>query len=343
MNITFFIGNGFDLNLGLNTKYEHFYPYFLEKANKDNIIRGLLDGNEKYWSDLEEKLGEELNNITQENMDKYNENKDELDILLTEYLRYEQNKYLYEEEKNRNQMLVSIKSFYADMTENNMNSIQTTLKAYKDEEYVYSFVIFNYTNTFDTMLSFCMKDTKIIGNHQASKGLKNNRIGDIIHIHGTTESGMILAVNDASQINNEFLKKDEIFLDTFIKKRINANIGARKTEKTVDVIRNSRIICIYGMSIGITDKIWWEELIKWLISNSNNKLVIFCKEKEEKIKSRIPAPTIRMTEKVRRKIFENGRGNRTETEYKQIKDRIMVVFNSRIFSFRNIDDDNDSI
>ena len=139
------------------------------------------------------------------------------------------------------------------------------------------------------------------------------------------------------------LKKDEIFLDTFIKKRINANIGARKTEKTVDVIRNSRIICIYGMSIGITDKIWWEELIKWLISNSNNKLVIFCKEKEEKIKSRIPAPTIRMTEKVRRKIFENGRGNRTETEYKQIKDRIMVVFNSRIFSFRNIDDDNDSI
>lgn len=31
MFITFLIGNGFDVNLGLNTRYSDFYPVFLKK------------------------------------------------------------------------------------------------------------------------------------------------------------------------------------------------------------------------------------------------------------------------------------------------------------------------
>lgn len=38
MNITFFIGNGFDINLGLNTTYSSFYPYFIDKARENNMI-----------------------------------------------------------------------------------------------------------------------------------------------------------------------------------------------------------------------------------------------------------------------------------------------------------------
>lgn len=39
MNITFLIGNGFDINLGLNTRYSDFYPYFVEKSTETNMIR----------------------------------------------------------------------------------------------------------------------------------------------------------------------------------------------------------------------------------------------------------------------------------------------------------------
>ena len=56
MNITFFIGNGFDINIGLATRYSNFYPYFLQNANDNNMIKFWLDGNEKLWSGLEEKL-----------------------------------------------------------------------------------------------------------------------------------------------------------------------------------------------------------------------------------------------------------------------------------------------
>ncbi len=30
IRVTFLIGNGFDLNLGLDTRYEDFYPHYLE-------------------------------------------------------------------------------------------------------------------------------------------------------------------------------------------------------------------------------------------------------------------------------------------------------------------------
>ena len=56
---------------------------------------------------------------------------------------------------------------------------------------------------------------------------------------------------------------------------MNNSIGQRKTERAFDIINKSRIICVFGMSIGNTDKMWWEALVEWLASNENNKLVIF--------------------------------------------------------------------
>ena len=84
MNITFFIGNGFDINLGLNTKYSSFYPYFIEHARDDNMIKKWIDGNEKYWADLEEKFGQQLTNISAGDLERFYEDKDELDRLLIE-------------------------------------------------------------------------------------------------------------------------------------------------------------------------------------------------------------------------------------------------------------------
>lgn len=46
MNITFFIGNGVDINLGLKTKYSCFYPYFIEHTRTGNMIKNWIDGNE---------------------------------------------------------------------------------------------------------------------------------------------------------------------------------------------------------------------------------------------------------------------------------------------------------
>lgn len=147
---------------------------------------------------------------------------------------------------------------------------------------------------------------------------------------------MILGVNDAEQIGNDLLKKDGIFLDTFIKRRMNNSIGQRKTEKAVEIINKSHIICVFGMSIGNTDKMWWEALVEWLVSNEYNKLIIFWKGFENALEKKLPSKTIRLNERIKRELFNKGRGKYDESYYEKIKNRMMISYNSKIFSLPKI-------
>lgn len=112
--------------------------------------------------------------------------------------------------------------------------------------------------------------------------------------NGTLNEEMILGVNDVNQINSGFLKNDAEFLDTFIRRRMNNSIGQRKTEHAQKLIEDSHIICIFGMSIGSTDKMWWEEIVKWLNRSDNNKLVIYYKGYNDELDRKFPVNTIRL-------------------------------------------------
>ena len=47
MNITFLIGNGFDLNLNLNTRYSDFYKYYIENDPQDIISKSIRGPTQK--------------------------------------------------------------------------------------------------------------------------------------------------------------------------------------------------------------------------------------------------------------------------------------------------------
>lgn len=61
MKITFLIGNGFDLNLGLKTTYKDFYENYLKTLNKEtinnNILYRYIDRDIEDWVDFEIRLG----------------------------------------------------------------------------------------------------------------------------------------------------------------------------------------------------------------------------------------------------------------------------------------------
>jgi hypothetical protein len=337
MNITFFIGNGFDINLGLKTRYSDFYPYFIEKATEHNMIKKWINENEVDWSNLEEKLGQELENVSECDLEQFYNDKDELDYLLLDYLELEQEKYCFDNETIIKEFSRSMSDFYLELPDDDVHSIRVIMDTYRNEEFIYRYIVFNYTNILDKIVALYKDDnTKVISKHKSAIGnLISNRIGDIIHIHGTTDGEMILGVNDETQINNNFLKNNNMFRDTFIKNKMNIGIGQGKTRKTMKIINDSHIICVFGMSIGSTDGMWWEELINWLIADKNNRLIIYRKSQDNKPKKSSGA-TIRDKEKVRREIFEKGRGNFDEKIYDSIRDRIMVVFNSYIFNFHKV-------
>lgn len=68
MNITFLIGNGFDLNLTVKTDYINFLEYYCNCSSKVKDGQGndpeiekfkkLISENIELWSDLEKALGQ---------------------------------------------------------------------------------------------------------------------------------------------------------------------------------------------------------------------------------------------------------------------------------------------
>jgi hypothetical protein len=67
MNTVFLIGNGFDINLGLKTRYTDFYKYYNSKESKNESIKLLknnISNNFNNWSDLEQALGQYTENFT---------------------------------------------------------------------------------------------------------------------------------------------------------------------------------------------------------------------------------------------------------------------------------------
>lgn len=60
MNVTYILGNGFDLNLGLKTSYYDFYDYYKNIPSPNEDIENLkedIKSNINQWSDLEHRIG----------------------------------------------------------------------------------------------------------------------------------------------------------------------------------------------------------------------------------------------------------------------------------------------
>ena len=110
MKITFFIGNGFDLKMGLKSRYKDFYNYLLSQ-NYENIIVDKIKDNPDEWADFELACGKELRNITIDNMEEF--------IGAFGNFKIEFSKYLSEQEKDINYDQLSDE--IADKTCNSIN------------------------------------------------------------------------------------------------------------------------------------------------------------------------------------------------------------------------------
>ena len=62
MNVTFLIGNGFDLGIGLKTAYSDFYDVYCHPLDRDGMqirrFKSDLLTNYENWSDFEMAFGE---------------------------------------------------------------------------------------------------------------------------------------------------------------------------------------------------------------------------------------------------------------------------------------------
>ena len=61
------------------------------------------------------------------------------------------------------------------------------------------------------------------------------------------------------------------------------------------------------MSIGETDKLWWEKIVDWLVEDKEKLLVIFWRDNKKLNKNRLPSRTIRNNDKVKNQFWKKGK------------------------------------
>ncbi|MFR9634620.1 MAG: hypothetical protein SNI46_07205, partial [Rikenellaceae bacterium] len=66
----------------------------------------------------------------------------------------------------------------------------------------------------------------------------------------------------------------------FIKSESNAINGTDRDKYCKDLIYKADLICLFGVSFGDTDALWWGHIARRLINNSSSKLIIFIHKRD---------------------------------------------------------------
>lgn len=322
MIITFLIGNGFDLKLGMKTKYSDFYNYYKSIHSENNTISTFkknIDVKNDTWADLELALGKYLANIPD----------DEDAITLYNDVKTELSKYITSQESlhscsdsNKDAIIDDLmypeKYFRVAEKTNIIHRGKTP-----NDHYSVNIISFNYTKTLEHLIGYTNQAIRKL----ATSG-HQRYLSEIEHIHGFTSERLILGVNDISQIDNEDLKKVTRVLRRYVKSTNNDTYQLGHEQKCCNWISKSRIICIYGLSLGDSDKNWWIRIGERL-KNNDCILLLFYHDNELHFDGN-SGPEYQDKIDDIKEVFL-AKTNLSKSEIQMAANNIFVAINSNIF------------
>ena len=270
-NVLFLIGNGFDLNCGLKSRYIDAYNYYCSKTDSDSetikkFKKNLVENHEN-WSDFEIGISKYANNLLNEN--------ELIDCIrdfrkcLKEYLNIEETKFF--ESINSTSGLLdainketskSINTFYAGISNNISRLVHS-----QDEP---TFITFNYTSLLDNFII-----SKYNSNTKNFTFNSEKTSSQVLHIHGAFNKGTpVLGVDRIEQLTAPY-NISEKGKRTLIKPTFNSAVDDRRIESAKDLIEQASYICIFGLSLGLSDLTWRELIISWLTRFVTNHLFFY--------------------------------------------------------------------
>ena len=279
MQLTFLIGNGFDVGMGMRSKFSDYFPRYIEEsANKTKSLKDLskrIEKNQKEWSYFEKKLGEYTEEFTLETQEIFKQQLRDFELGFIKYLREEEKALVYDQQKIKETFGKAFLNFYKDenLTAGSEETVANQFLRYNQYDRIYNFINFNYTDILEKCLE-SFPDGLIAKRTVKSMGYVD-KLGKVIHIHGYKDKLPLMGVNDVSQIKNKELAEDKRFVRFIVKPLFNKANRTNYDKQAMNLISNSHIICIYGMALGETDKDWWKLVLTWLNNESNRQLVIF--------------------------------------------------------------------
>ena len=323
MQILYIIGNGFDLNLGLKTSYNHFYEYYQKIKSENKNVQKLKEHISKTydsWADLELALGDYTQHL------KKIEEFDDITLDIGEEL----SKYLHQEEQKLENFIFDQSKFFEQLSypekfflPADKEILVSKKRKWVNHHWSLNIFTFNYTTVIEKIFGDKTQNV-LLANHNGNATIK---LGQIKHIHGYLDNDMVLGVNDISQVANQDFHNDRDILESIIKSDCNRanrnNVDRQFTSK----INSANLICIFGSSIGDTDNKWWE-LIGKRLKAEDCHLIIFTKGEE--IPPRIRHMQAR-AERNLRDLFLN-KTNLSEKEMELVENKIFIGLNTGMFN-----------
>lgn len=280
MNITFLIGNGFDIGMGLKSSFKDFFPKYCEASKEKEIsIRELahnIEADEENWSYFERQLGQYTSNFDQTSFTTLIGQFKDFENSFISYLREEEGRLTYTDTEELLSVMVKALNQYCmggNLSTGSQLLFQNIYNAHQAEKHTINFINFNYTSVLENCLKVIPNG---IFNTRKYNGVQlNDKVGKVVHVHGTLDAFPIMGVNDIGQLANKELANNKRLAKFFVKPSANQAFRMNYDVDSLRLIEYSTIICVYGMSLGETDKLWWSALLKWLGASGERQLVIF--------------------------------------------------------------------
>jgi hypothetical protein len=321
MNIVYLLGNGFDVNLGMKTKYSDFYKYYLKlpKDEDSSVIaqfKEKLQGDLKNWSDLELALGNYLEYLSTE--DDAVELHRHLVEHLSTYIQLEEDKYPFD----KDQVSVFASSLIdpeSKLVQREMNEIKAHKSRWANYSWDMKIITFNYSKSVERLI----QNRKTIGRNN---GMEINYTG-LEHIHGLTSERMILGVNDSSQIANTILRNSQRVASRYVKTSCNATTRLDHDARCAQWISKANLICAFGLSFGDTDKKWWKAVGNRL--KSDCKMILFEYNPNKRFNGNQHVDQMEEEDAIKERFL--AKTNVEKSSWDNVKKNIYVAYNTNMF------------
>lgn len=278
MNVLYLIGNGFDLRLGLPTHYADFLEYYKRqtpklgagrsqqeetiKMYKERLFSEMAERKkrgEEQWKDLEIALGEFTSAFADDSeafCDFYTDLNRSLEAYLAQYDSFEPTPV--EVEKFREDLAYP----YLYLKQNEQKKVRPYTWG---GEWKVDVISFNYTSSFERL---CQVALPVGERYFPDRGGHLIVYQGVKYIHGKLgEGGLLLGVNHSEQVSNEQYRKNDDVADLLLKPQANEGRGTLVDEKCLSLIAGADVICLFGLSLGPTDQMWWTAIKKRFLDN----------------------------------------------------------------------------
>jgi len=279
MNLTYLIGNGFDIGLGLKTDYRSFLDWYLRQPNelpevgwlKEQILKDT-----ELWSDAELAFGAlKFSAFGGKSFETYEQCLESFVGALSRYLIAENGRLQIPAEKRdevATWFLRGVLQLWKYMTPECEASYRNAIL--QSPLLTLTFVTFNYTDSLERLLGMEANAPKEFSVEIEKDKTIRVVVNGVLHAHGSLESDFVFGVDEDKQIADPTVRAYCVRNGGVIKARLEQKTGLQNRKRAIETINNSSMIVTYGLSFGGTDRSWWNTLYSCF--NGRNVPLVIC-------------------------------------------------------------------